>query len=101
MEGLGIGLALLLGHRPPGDVRLHADDRLDALVPGCLVERDRAVERAVVGQGEAVEALRARFVDEIRDPPEPVEQAELRVRMEMDEVVRSERQAGHQRLRMR
>ena len=32
VEGLGVGLALLLGHRPAGDVRLDADDRLDALV---------------------------------------------------------------------
>ena len=91
MEGLGVGLALLVGHRPAGDVRLDADDRLDALVDGRLVERDGAVEGAVVGEGEAVEALRAGLVDEVRDPPEPVEQAELRVRVEVDEVVGGER----------
>ena len=31
VEGLGVGLALLVAHRPAGDVRLDADDRLDAL----------------------------------------------------------------------
>ncbi len=31
VEGLGVGLALLVGHRPAGDVGLDADDRLDAL----------------------------------------------------------------------
>ena len=30
VEGLGVGLALLVAHRPPGDVGLDADDRLDA-----------------------------------------------------------------------
>ena len=95
VEGLGVGLALLVGHRPAGDVRLDADDRLDALRPRRLVERDRAVQGAVIGQGEAVEALRARLVDEVGDPPEPVEQAELGVRVEVDEVVRREGQGGH------
>ena len=61
-----------------------------------LVERDRAVQGAVVGQGEAVEALRARLVDEVGDPPEPVEQAELGVRVEVDEVVRGEVVKGGQ-----
>ena len=87
VEGLGVGLALLLEHRPAGDVRLDADDRLDALRDAGLVEGDGPVERAVVGQGEAVEPLRGRRIDEIRDPPEPVEEAELRVDVEVREVV--------------
>ena len=60
VERLGVGLAFLVGHRPPGDVRLDADDRLDPLGGRRLVERDGAVERAVVGQGEAVEAVLGR-----------------------------------------
>ena len=92
VEGLAVGLALLVRHRPPGDVGLHADDRLDARLGGRLVERDRAVERAVVGDGEAVEAVLDRRVDEVGDPPQPVEQAELRVGVEVDEVVRGD---GH------
>ena len=54
-----------------------------------LVEGDGAVEGAVVGQGEAVEALRGRRIDEVRDPPEPVEEAELGVDVEVREVVRA------------
>ena len=87
VEGLGVGLALLLGHRPSGDVRLDADDRLDALRDAGLVERDGAVERAVVGDREAVEALGGRRIDEVRDAPEAVQEAELRVDVEMREVV--------------
>jgi hypothetical protein len=94
VEGLGVGLALLLGHRPAGDIRLDADDRLDALRQRRLVEGDRAVEGAVVGQGEAIEALRARFVDEVCDPSEAIEKAELGVRVEVDEVVRREGHGG-------
>ncbi len=98
VEGLGVGLALLVGHRPAGDVGLDADDRLDALVRGRLVERDGAVEGAVVRDREAVEALLPRLVDELRDPPEAVKERELGVRVEVDEVVGGERQVGHQQL---
>jgi hypothetical protein len=45
----------------------------------------------VVGDGEAVEAVTRRRVDELGDPPEAVEEAELRVDVEMGEVVRSQR----------
>jgi len=92
VEGLGVGLALLVGHRPAGDVGLDADDRLDALVPRRLVEGDGAIEGPVVGDRQAVEALGAGLVDHVRDPPEPVEQAEFGVGMEVDEVVRGD---GH------
>ena len=52
VERLGVGLALLVGHRPPGDVGLDADDRLDPLRVRRLVEGDRPVQGAVVGDGE-------------------------------------------------
>ena len=97
VEGLGVRLALAVGHGPPGDVRLDADDRLDAALLAGLVERDRAVEGAVVGQGEAVEAERAGLADEVVDPPQPVEQAELRVDVQVGEVVRGD---GHGRNRI-
>ena len=51
--GLGVGLALAVGHRASGDVGLDADDGLDLALLAGLVEGDRAVERAVVGDGEA------------------------------------------------
>ena len=87
VEGLGVGLALLVGHRPAGDVGLHADDRLDALRPGRLVEGDRAVQRAVVGDRHRIHAQLGGRVDELGDPPEAVEQAEFGVDMEVREVV--------------
>ena len=55
-----------------------------------LVEGDRAVESAVIGDREAVEALLGRRIDEVRDPSEPVEEAELGVDVEVSEVVRRE-----------
>ena len=94
MEGLGVGLALLVGHRPAGDIGLHADDRLDALGPGRLVERDRAIQRAVVRDGHRIHALLRRRIDQLRDPAEAVEQAELGVHVEVREVVRSEGRQG-------
>ena len=92
MERLAVRLAFLVAHRAPGDVRLHADDRLDARLRRRLVERHGPVQRAVVGHGEAVEAVLDARVDEVRDPAEPVEQAELGVGVEVDEVVRGD---GH------
>ena len=59
---------------------------------GRLVERDRAVQRAVVGHGQRVEAEALGLGDQIVDPSEAVEEAELRVDVEMREIVRSERQ---------
>ena len=50
--GLGVGLALAVAHRAAGDVGLHAEDWLDALREGSLVEGNRAVQGAVVGQRE-------------------------------------------------
>ena len=69
--GLGVRLALAVGHRAPRDVGLDADDRLDLGLLARLVEGDRAVQRAVVGQGERIEAERLRLVDQLGDPPRP------------------------------
>ena len=91
VERLRVGLALAIEHAPAGDVGLDAEDRLDAPVDAGLVEGDRAVERAVVGDREAVEALRRGLADELVDPPEAVEKAELRVDVKVREVVRGDR----------
>ena len=48
----------------------------------------------MVGQGEAVHAVERGGIDEFRDPPEPVEQAELGVDVEVGEVVGSEGRHG-------
>ena len=94
VERLAVGARVAVRHRPPGDVGLDAQDRLDARLRRRLVERDGPVERAVVGDGERVEAVLDRRVDEVRDPPQPVEQAELRVGVEVDEVVRGDGRHG-------
>ena len=94
VERLAVGLALLVGHRPAGDVGLDADDRLDPLVPGGLVERHRAVEGAVVRDGHRIHALRGRRVDQLRDPAEAVKQAEFGVDVEVGEVVGCQRHGG-------
>src|SRR5439155_521504 len=57
--------------------------------------RDLAIQAGrQADQAEAVEALRARLVDEVGDASEAVEEAELGVGVEVDEVVGGERQAG-------
>ncbi len=86
VEGLGVGLALLVGHRPAGDVGLHPDDRLDALGLRGLVEGDRAVQGAVVRDRHRIHAELGCRLDQLRDPPEAVEQAELGVDMEVHEI---------------
>ncbi len=87
VERLGVGLALPVLHPPPGDIRLDADDRLDALGRRGLVEGDRAVEGAVIGYGDRIHAVGRRGVDDVADPPEPVEQAELGVDVEVRKIV--------------
>ena len=94
VERLGVGLAFLVRHGSAGDVRLDADDRLDPLVLRGLVEGDRSVEGAVVGQGERIHALLGRRVDQLGDPSEAVEQAELGVDVEVGEVIRGDRHGG-------
>ena len=94
VEGLAVGLAFLVGHRPAGDVRLDADDRLDALVLRGLVEGDGAVEGAMVGDGHRIHALGGRRVDQLRDPAEAVEQAEFGMGVEVGEVVGSQGRHG-------
>ena len=66
-------------------VRLHADDRRDALLAGQLLEAPGAVHAAVVGepQGRHLELLR--FADQVREAVGPVQQRVLGVRVEVDE----------------
>ena len=77
-----IDLAVLLA-RAGGYVDLAADDGLHALLLRLFVEVDDAVHGAVVGDGDAVHAERFRRLDEFLDAARTVEQAELRVDMEM------------------
>ena len=77
-----IDLAVLLA-RARGHVDLAADDGLHALLLCLFVEVDDAVHGAVVGDGDTVHAERFRRLDEFLDAARTVEQAELRVDMEM------------------
>ncbi len=94
MVGLRIRLALFVAHASPGNVRLHSDDRLDAVGGAGLVEGDGAVERAVVGDRHGVESQLTPLLRQLVDPAEAVEQAELGVQMEMDEVIRRDGHGG-------
>ena len=69
-----------------GDVDLAADDRLDPLLPGLLVEVDRAGERAVVCERDRGHLELGRPGRERRDPARPVEDRVLAVDVQVDEV---------------
>ena len=78
-------LALLLRVPVVGDVDLAADDGLDSLVPGRLVEVDRAGERAVVGERDGRHLELGGALREVRDPAGAVEDRVLGVDVEVDE----------------
>jgi hypothetical protein len=74
--------------------RSRIDRRATYVSTGGLVEGDGAVEGAVVGQGERIEAQALGLVDEIADPAEAVEERELRVNVEVREVSGTEGRHG-------
>ena len=94
VEGLAVGLALLVAHRPPGDVRLDAEDRLDAPGDRGLVERHSAVEGAVIREGDRVHPVRRGCIDDLADPAETVKEAEFGMDVEVREVVGSQVRHG-------
>ena len=69
------------------DVRLDADDRLDACLAGLHVEIDRAVQRTVVRERECGHPELFRPSHEVGDAGQPVKQAVLAVRVEMNELL--------------
>jgi hypothetical protein len=71
------------------DVGLHAEDRLDAGRPPRFVELQRAEHPAVVGDGDRGHPGLGGFLEERLDAGGPVEQRELRVRVEVHEAVAS------------
>ena len=76
-----VAVAAILG----GDVGLVADDRIDLVRPALVVELERPVEIAVIGDRHGVHAGRFHLLDEVRDAIGPVEQAVVRVAMKMNE----------------
>jgi hypothetical protein len=81
-------LAAAVVPAPARDIRLHAEDGLDAVLLGRFVEMNEPEETAVVGQRERGHVEFARAADEVFDLDRPVEQAELGMRMQMDERCR-------------
>ena len=71
----------------PRDVRLDADDRLDARVAAERIEVDRALEGSVVGKSDVRHVQSLSASDEVAETGQPVEQAVLAMRVQMDEVL--------------
>jgi hypothetical protein len=66
-------------------VRLVADDRINAGVLALLVEFDRAEEVAVIGHRDRVHAERLGMRDQFRHPVGAIEEAIVRVAMQVNE----------------
>ena len=86
VERLLVGLPLFVAHPTAGDVRLNADDRLNPKLHCRLHELDRAVEGAVVGEGDRVHPKALRLLHQRLQVAHAVEQAELAVDVEVRKV---------------
>ena len=91
---VGVCFAFLVGHAARGDVGLDPDDRLDPRLLGRGVERDDPVHAPVVGQRQRRHPLLGHPLRHLADAAQPVEQAELRVDVEVDEAVAGARVRG-------
>ncbi len=89
-----VGAPVLFEARSLNQVELAADDRLDALGLGRVVEFDRAVEIAMVGERDGGHAEYDRPVHQPVDAAAAVEQAEVGVDVEMDEILIDGRHGG-------
>src|SRR5687767_10717900 len=83
---LAAGGAFLFQPAAGSDVNFAADDRLDALSAGGLVEIDGAVKHAVVRDRKRAKIQLVRAVHELVQPARAIEQRVLGVQMEMDEI---------------
>ncbi len=84
--GIAVGPSFLLMARATRDVGLLPDDGVDPGGFRLQVEIDRAIEHAVVGERDRRHPGLDRQADHLGDPARPIEQAELRVSMEMNEA---------------
>jgi len=78
--------ALALLHGAQRLVDLTAEDRLDPALLGLLVEVDRPRDRAVIGERDRGLTALLGPLDQARDLRQPVQQAVVRVHVEVDEV---------------
>jgi hypothetical protein len=81
----GVG-GFLVEARARRDVGLATDDRLKPLLLRGLVELDGAVHVAMIGHRHRRHFARVRLVDHVRNAARPVEQAVLRVQMQMNKI---------------
>ena len=79
-------VALLLAGGVVADVDLAADERLDPLLPGVLVELDGARERPVVGERDGGHLEFGSTRGQVRNPAGAVQDGELGVDVEVDEL---------------
>ena len=86
VERLLVGLPLLIAHAASGDIRLNANDRLDAVLLRRLNELNSAVEGPMVGEGDGVHPEALRLLHERAQVAHAVEQAELAVDVEVREI---------------
>jgi hypothetical protein len=84
--------AALLPAVPGGQVRLVADDRVDAALLALGVELDRPVQVAVVGDGAGGHAQLLGLLDQLGDAVEAVQQGVVGVQVEVGELA-----VGHRR----
>jgi hypothetical protein len=87
---VGVDLRFLVRVGAGRHVGLDAHDRLDARRSAGLVERDRPVHRAVVREAEGAHAQVGGSLRHRAEPAQAVEQAEFRVDVKVDEVVRGQ-----------
>ena len=86
MVGIAVGASLFLEPGSGGDIDLLADDRIDVRGPGLQIELNGAVHHPVVGESDRRHAGLGRQANHVRDPAGAIEQAEFRVRVEVDEA---------------
>ena len=82
-----VGAAVFLEARGFDEVEFAADDRLDAFGLGGVVELDRAVKIAVVGERESLHPQLRRAIHQPVDPARAVEQAVVGMDVEVDEIL--------------
>ena len=81
-----VGASRALQARASREVEFAADERLEALGLGLVVELDRAVQIPMVGEGEGLHPQPGGAVHQAVDTASAVQQAVVAVDMEMDEI---------------
>ena len=87
MEAGFVQLGVFVLHGALGQVRFHADDRLDASGFGGAVEGHGAVHRAVVGKSDGGLVQLGGAGHQVVDSAQTIEQGVFAVAMEVDKLV--------------